>query len=146
MGFLIFFISLLERDESLRTSFLICKIPSSSWLVKSVVVMRWLKYGFFRCLTFCPAPSYTNLLTSFLCVIYPYSLFPHVSLFDSFSDKFDKDANWWIHCLASNYLSRWYTYTIHSVIDHQRSIERDLFIKQVEIEQHAVLLAQSHGR
>lgn len=32
------------------------------------------------------------------------------------------------------------------MIDHQRSIEKDLFIKQVEIEQHAVSLAQSHGR
>ena len=145
-GFLIFFVSLSERNESLTTSFLICEIPSSSLLVKSVVVIRGLKYGFFRSLTFCLAPSYTNLLKSSLCVIYLYLLFPHISLFDSFSDKFDKDANWWIHCLTSNYLSRWYTYTIHSVIDHQRSIERDLFIKQVEIEQHAVLLAQSHGR
>ena len=64
----------------------------------------------------------------------------------SHKDKFDKEANWWIHCLTSNYLSRWYTYTIHSVIDHQRNVEKDLFLRQAEIEQHAVTLSQYHGR
>jgi hypothetical protein len=62
--------------------------------------------------------------------------------------KFDKDANWWIHCLTSNYLSRWYAYTIHTVMDHQRQVEKDLFAKQAEIEQKAVTLTQTsnHGR
>lgn len=79
--------------------------------------------------------------------MYPCHLITDTSLpFCFYVDKFDKEANWWIHCLTSNYLSRWYTYTIHSVMDHQRNIEKDLFATQTEIEQHAVTLSQYHGR
>ena len=75
-----------------------------------------------------------------------WSIYSFYFLFIYFPDKFDKDANWWIHCLTSNYLSRWYTYTIRAVMDHQREIEQDLFTKQIEIELHAVTLTQAHGR
>lgn len=62
------------------------------------------------------------------------------------SDKFDKEANWWIHCLTSNYLSRWYTYTIRSVVNHQKALEKEMFARQIEVEAHAVLLSGYRGR
>jgi hypothetical protein len=38
-----------------------------------------------------------------------------------------------------------YIYTIGAVIDHQKELESGLFLKQVEIEQRAVTLSQSHN-
>jgi len=26
--------------------------------------------------------------------------------------KFEKKSNWWIHCMTSNYLSRWYVFRV----------------------------------
>lgn len=99
--------------------------------VRGTVLSRWCTLRSLRLFSlFLPLAQYLSL-----------SLLLYIHL-----DKFDKDANWWIHCLTSNYLSRWYTYTIHSVVEHQRAIEKDLFAKQAEIEQHAVTLSQNHGR
>lgn len=48
--------------------------------------------------------------------------------------KLDKDANFWVHCLTSNYLSRWYSWSIDDTKDLQTRLETDIFARQKEIE------------
>ena len=38
--------------------------------------------------------------------------------------KLDKEANFWVHCLTSNYLSKWYTWSI----DDTRALQVRLYI------------------
>jgi hypothetical protein len=42
------------------------------------------------------------------------------------ADKFEKGANWWIHCLTGNYLSRWYYHTIGDVKSFQAAQEEQI--------------------
>jgi len=54
--------------------------------------------------------------------------------------KVDKQANWWVHCVTGNYLSRWYRYTIEDVRAFQKSIEEKLLASQAAIEKEALAL------
>ena len=54
--------------------------------------------------------------------------------------KFDSKSNWWIHCLTSNYLSRWYVHTIDDIVSFQKELEFKLFSAQKEVESAALLL------
>lgn len=50
-------------------------------------------------------------------------------------DKFDRRSNWWIHCLVSNYLSRWYRYSAKDVAALQQDIETRVFLRLQAAEQ-----------
>ena len=54
--------------------------------------------------------------------------------------KLDTKSNWWIHCLTSNYLSRWYRHTIDDIVAFQKDLEAKLFTAQKEVETSALLL------
>lgn len=54
--------------------------------------------------------------------------------------KLNKGSNWWIHCLASNYLSKWYIHTIEDINNFQKEMEVKLFKLQSNIEQTALKL------
>ena len=54
------------------------------------------------------------------------------------TDKLDKDANYWVHSATSNYLSKWYKYTINDVTALQAQLEEDVFLKQHEYENKAL--------
>jgi len=41
----------------------------------------------------------------------------------------DKESNWWVHCVTSNYASRWYRYTIVDIMAFQKLLESELFTK-----------------
>jgi hypothetical protein len=58
----------------------------------------------------------------------------HLTICSICLDKMDKKANWWIHCLTSNYLSRWYKFTIQDVNDFQKSLETRIFTAQQTLE------------
>lgn len=61
--------------------------------------------------------------------------------------SFDQGSNWWIHCLTSNYLSKWYRYTLHDIRALQRNIETTLFSRQPAVEAEAKkLLESSHHK
>lgn len=54
--------------------------------------------------------------------------------------KLDTKSNWWIHCLTSNYLSRWYRHTIDDIVTFQKEVEAKLFSTQKEVETSALLI------
>lgn len=54
--------------------------------------------------------------------------------------KLDTKSNWWIHCLTSNYLSRWYRHTIDDIVTFQKDLEAKLFTAQKKVETSALLL------
>ena len=54
--------------------------------------------------------------------------------------KFNMKSNWWIHCLTSNYLSKWYKHTINDIVKFQKKLEEDLFSLQMEVELAALSL------
>lgn len=58
--------------------------------------------------------------------------------------KFEKESNWWIHCLTGNYLSRWYKYTIGEVQRFQKKVEAMLLASTAEAE--AAVLKKLSGR
>jgi hypothetical protein len=62
----------------------------------------------------------------------PFTLSPSLPLFAN-TDKFDKESNWWVHCMTGNYLSRWYKYTIGDIMAFQKQIESDLFQKTSDV-------------
>ena len=58
---------------------------------------------------------------------------------------FERSSNWWIHCMVSNYISKWYRYTLPDVRKLQRSIETTLFSRQPTVEMEAVKKLASEG-
>ena len=39
--------------------------------------------------------------------------------------KFEKKSNWWIHCMTSNYLSRWYVLRVwHCIVVEWSGVTR----------------------
>lgn len=52
--------------------------------------------------------------------------------------KLDRSANWWVHCVTGNYLSRWYSFAIDDVRQLQKGLENWMVSRQVESEQKAV--------
>jgi hypothetical protein len=59
--------------------------------------------------------------------------------------QLDKTSNWWIHCLTSNYASRWYRYTIVDISAFQKKIEASIFKKQKKIEAQALQFLSPGG-
>jgi hypothetical protein len=66
--------------------------------------------------------------------IYIYNL----SLLTGTVYKMDLKSNWWIHCLTSNYLRKWYIHTIVDIQMHQEKLELEMFQKQAKIEKQAI--------
>jgi hypothetical protein len=58
-----------------------------------------------------------------------------------FIDSLDKDANYWIHSATSNYLSKWYKFTIDDVNALQKKLIDEVFVKQIVAENKAVVVS-----
>ena len=60
-------------------------------------------------------------------------------------DYLNKESSFWIHCLVSNYVSKWYSLTIKEVRSFQNGIDADLLSQQHEIEKLAVGVVAQAG-
>lgn len=80
-----------------------------------------------------------NVRDAFAIIAY----FDRLLIIAIFLDKLEKKSNWWIHCLTSNYLSKWYRYTIQDINLFQSKIEEDLLESSHQAEQNAVNALQA---
>jgi hypothetical protein len=84
------------------------------------------------------APHYSSFMP-----IYANANFTPSAISQGTQYKLDKSVNFWIHSLTSNYLSRFYRYSIGDTVQLQQEIEDRLFKEQAEVEADAAKMLKS---